>query len=63
MSEWHGCIDGVRVDRTDDGYTAGHPDYGTRVITRDCGWLAAWHVARSVRVMREFGLRKEDDND
>jgi hypothetical protein len=61
VSVWNGCIDGVRVDRTDEGYTAGHPEMGTRVITRDCGWLAAWHVARSVRVMREFGLRKEDN--
>lgn len=67
MSEWHGHIDGVRVDPTDDGtgveYTAGHPALGTRVITRDCPWLAAWHVARSVRVMRMFGLRKEGDNE
>ena len=67
MSEFKGCIDGVRVDVTNDGtgdeYTAGHPALGTRTITRACGWLAAWHVARSVRVMREFGLRKEDDDE
>ena len=55
MSKWHGCIDGVRVDRVAGGYAAGHPAY-PGVVVRDCPWLAAWHVARGVRIASGLGL-------
>lgn len=60
MSEYQ-TINGVRVDVVDGGYAAGHPDYSPHIVVRDCPWLAAWTVARCVRVAREFGLRKECD--
>ena len=59
VSQWRGYIDDIRVDEVDGGYAAGHPDY-PGVEVRDCPWLAAWHVVRSVRVMRKFGLEQEE---